>query len=202
MMVWKSSDVSKFCGICSCSLMLIARFKDLAKRLPICPDMIRASVSGKDDRKLVGKRVGKCGAKTGITCGKVRDGILRGSTIMKLYERYQIENVSEQRNYSVLAVVGEGPGGLGGPHAVPLGRFAGPGDSGAWIIDSAFEVVGMLFGGERHGNQDLTYFTPLKAILEDVEQMTDMVGLEIFQDSTCYIGESYLRTIPVAAQVS
>lgn len=179
--------------------MLITHLKDLAKRLPICPGRTRASVSGKDDRELLRKRVGKCGAKTGITYGKVCDGILSRSTITKLYEPYHIKNIPEQQDYSVLAVVGEGRVESGGPDAVSAGRFAGPGDSGAWIIDSAFEVVGMLFGGERHGNQDLTYYTPFNAILKNVEQMTDMVDLGIFQDSTCYIGEGYLRTIPVAA---
>jgi hypothetical protein len=178
--------------------VLITHLKDFAKRLPIHSDKTRASVSGKDERELLGKRVGKCGAKTGLTYGKVCDGILSRNTITKLYEPYQIKNIPEQQDYSVLAVVGEGPVGSGGPDAVPAGRFAGPGDSGAWIIDSAFEVIGMLFGGERHGNQDLTYFTPLNAILKDVERMTDMVGLEIFQDSTCYMGEDCLQTIPVA----
>ena len=189
----RSTILSKIHGIASSFKVLIGFSKDLAKRLPIVSHTVQASISQKADRKLLGKRVGKCGATTGITCGKVHDGILPGSTIKKLYDRYQIENVSNEQDYSVLAVVGEKPVGTNGLDTAPAGKFAGPGDSGAWIVDSAFEIVGMLFGGGPHGTVELTYFTPLNAILKDVERaQADMIGLKLFRDSTCCTSDGHL----------
>ncbi|KAK6540572.1 hypothetical protein TWF694_009363 [Orbilia ellipsospora] len=47
-------------------------------------------------------------------------------------------------------------------------EFSLPGDSGSFIINRHLQLVGMIIGGR----DELSYFTPIKIILQDIEQQT------------------------------
>jgi hypothetical protein len=135
-------------------------------------DIRFARLPGENPNKLLGRRVGKCGAKTGIRTGTVCDGFVKGTSMRQMYQHYDLTNIDSKQVYYVPAVAGR--------------KFASRGDSGAWVVDSTFSVVGTIFGGESHGEEgeeEVTYFTPLSAIIEDIEHRDpNMLGLEIFRD--------------------
>ncbi|KAI9668496.1 MAG: hypothetical protein M1829_005374 [Trizodia sp. TS-e1964] len=56
---------------------------------------------------------------------------------------------------------------LGNPRA-----FAYPGDSGAWVVDTTANLVGMVIGGSGEGGiaSEETYITPIEDMIADIEQ--------------------------------
>lgn len=50
------------------------------------------------------------------------------------------------------------------------GNFSEPGDSGSWVFTREGMVVGMVWGGSA--NSEVSYVTPIEAILDDIKQVT------------------------------
>lgn len=94
-----------------------------------------------------GEAVLKVGRTTGCTYGRVNG--IRNAAILDTAETPTSE-------YVVL-----GNDGV---------SFSEPGDSGAWVINTKGEVVGVVTGG----NNGVSYIKPIKTILKDISKETGL----------------------------
>ena len=64
------------------------------------------------------------------------------------------------------------------------GHFQHPfslrGDSGSFVFDSEYNVVGLIFGGNEDSN--LSYFTHVTDLFDGIKQVTGATGVRIKED--------------------
>ncbi|KAK6580857.1 hypothetical protein PZA11_006345 [Diplocarpon coronariae] len=53
--------------------------------------------------------------------------------------------------------------------------FGRAGDSGSWVVNRHFELVGMLIGMDRASSEDVGLVTPIHDIIDDIEKRTSCV---------------------------
>ncbi|KAK6515174.1 hypothetical protein TWF506_007519 [Arthrobotrys conoides] len=98
---------------------------------------------------ILDEEVAKIGMKTGITFGRING--VRDPVNLK-------ENRRPTKEWCVV--------GLKSCHK----RFSSAGDSGSLVFNKNLQVVGIITAGCDHANR-LTYMTPIRLVLEDIQQV-------------------------------
>ncbi|KAF3175199.1 hypothetical protein TWF751_004406 [Orbilia oligospora] len=98
---------------------------------------------------VLGEEVAKIGMKTGLTFGRING-------VKDLV--YFKENRRPTKEWCIV--------GSKSSHK----QFSSAGDSGSFVFNKSLQVVGIITAGCDHAN-GLTYMTPIKPVLEDIQQV-------------------------------
>ena len=85
---------------------------------------------------------------------------LRQGTINRVGRSIKWENRPESEEMEVVGIDDE---------------FGDAGDSGSWVLDQRFNLVGVMFGVDSRGSENCGVITPIQDLIEDIEKRTGCI---------------------------